>query len=54
MRGDGSGIERADALAQLEGATEGLLHGHLLVEHEADEQGHRVAREERVGLGSPV
>jgi len=51
-----AGVERADALLQGERPGEGLLHGHLLVEREADQQRERVAREQlvRVGIGCEV
>jgi hypothetical protein len=44
------GIERAEPLLDRERAGEGLLDGDLLVEDEADEEGHRVRRDQRVGL----
>jgi hypothetical protein len=44
------GVERAEPLLYRERAGEGLLDGDLLVEHEAHEQGHRVRRDQRVGL----
>ena len=50
-RGDRRGVERTEPAAQLERSREGLLDGHLLVEHEADEQRERVFGEEGVGLG---
>ena len=43
-------FDRAEPLAQHERAHERLLHGHLLVEREADDQRHRVRRDERIGL----
>ena len=44
-------VEVAEPLLQLEWPCEGGLHGHLLVEREADQQRERVAREQRVRLG---
>jgi len=43
-------VDRAHAAAQLERAAEGFLDADLLVEHEADEQGHGVGGEQGVGL----
>ncbi len=43
-------VERADALLDPERPEEGLLHRDLLVEREADEQGERIGRDQRVGL----
>src|ERR1700677_2276354 len=43
-------IERADPLADHKRAAEGLLHSHLLIEHEADQQCHRVGSQQRVGV----
>ena len=44
------GIEVADPALQLHRSAEGLLHGHLLVEREADEEGQRIGGEQPVGL----
>ena len=44
-------IERADPLLQDERAGERLLHRHLLVDREADEQRERIMRQELAGLG---
>ena len=44
------GVEPAEAALELAGPGEGLLHGHLLVEREPDEERERVAGEERVRL----
>ena len=41
--GELRGVERADPLAQHERPRERLLHRHLLVEHEPDQQRERVA-----------
>jgi hypothetical protein len=49
-RGQRGGLERPDALAQQQRSHEGLLHRDLLVEHEADEECHRIGGDERVGL----
>jgi hypothetical protein len=43
-------VDRAQPLAQRERARERLLDRHLLVEREADEQRHRLGRDQRVGL----
>ena len=45
-----AGLERAEPLAQHERPRERLLHRHLLVEREADEQRERVLDEQHVGL----
>ncbi len=45
-----TGVERPEALLERERPEERLLHRHLLVEHEADEQRHRVGGNEDVGL----
>jgi hypothetical protein len=47
---DVGGVERADSPLQLERAREGLLHGDLLIELEADEKRERFLRQERVGV----
>ena len=39
-----------EALAELERAGERLLHGDLLIEHEADEERHRVRGDQAIGL----
>ena len=46
-------IERAEPLLQLQWACERRRDGHLLVEREADQQRHRLLREEPVGLLVP-
>ncbi len=51
--GDLGGVEAAEALLQLERPGEGLLHRHLLVEHEADEERERLGRDQLVRLGVP-
>ena len=43
-------VERAEPLLQAERPCERLLHRHLLVEREADEQRERILRDERVRL----
>ena len=53
-RRDRRGVERPEPLPQLERAGERGLHRDLLVEREPDQQGKRVARDERVASGSPV
>ena len=47
---DRARVEIADPPLQLERPREGLLHGDLLVEDEADEERERLLGEERVGL----
>ena len=47
---DPAGVERPDPLLQLQRPGERGRHGHLLVEREADQERHRLLREERVGL----
>ena len=49
-RGERVGVERAEALAQLERPGERLLHRDLLVEGEAHQQRHRIGGDQRVGL----
>ena len=51
--GERAGVEvvHAEALRQPGGPGEGPLHGELLVEQHADQQGERVAVEQRVGVG---
>ena len=44
------GIERAEALSQHQRPGERLLDRDLLVEHEADQQGHRVRGDQRIRL----
>ena len=44
-------LERAGPLLQHVGTGERLLHGHLLVDREAHEQGERIGREELARLG---
>ena len=44
------GVEAAEPPPDLERAGEGLLHRHLLVEDEPDEQGQRLLGEEAIGL----
>ena len=48
--GHGAGLERAEPLLQPERAEERLLHCHLLVEREADEERERILGEQRVGF----
>ena len=48
--GDRLRVERAEALLQPERACERLLHGHLLVECDADEQREGVGREQAARL----
>jgi hypothetical protein len=48
--GQRGGVERARALLEHERSRERLLHGHLLVEREADQQRERLAHQQRVGL----
>ena len=43
-------VERAEAFADDERSHERLLHGHLLVENEADQERHRVRGDECVGF----
>ena len=50
-RRDLARVEAAEPLRQLEGRRERLLHRHLLVEHEPDQQRERALAEEGVGLG---
>ncbi len=51
-RCDRCGVEvTAESLRQLEWRGERLLHGHLLIEHEADQERQRVGAEEGVGFG---
>ncbi len=45
------GVERPDALADLERSREGGLHRHLLIEQHADEERERIVGEELVGRG---
>ena len=47
-------IERAEPLLQLQRPGERRLHGHLLVEREADQQRERLVREQLVRFASPV
>ena len=49
-RGDAADVEVPEPLAQLERAGERLLHGHLLVEDEADEERGGIAGDQAVGL----
>ena len=44
-------VERTEPAPEVERAREGLLHGHLLVKDEPDEERERIGREESVGLG---
>src|SRR4029079_11644596 len=48
--GGGGGVGGAEPLREDPGAREGLLHGHLLVEDEADQERVGVGREQPVGL----
>ena len=48
--GELRGVERAQPLPNGQRSRERLLHGDLLVQREADQQRHRVGREQRVGL----
>ena len=48
--GDGRGVEGAETLAERQRPRERLLDRDLLVEREADQQRHRVLRDELVGL----
>jgi hypothetical protein len=52
-RSDPAGVERPDALLQLQGAREGGRNGYLLVEREADQERHRLLGEQSVGLVVP-
>jgi hypothetical protein len=45
------GVEAAEPALEVERAVERLLHRHLLVEHEADQERQRVAGEQGVRLG---
>ena len=49
-RGKRGGVDRAEPLAQHERALERLLHAHLLVEREPNEQRHRIGGDQRIGL----
>jgi hypothetical protein len=48
--GERGGVDRADAFAHHERTRERLLHGHLLVEREADQERHRVGGDQLVRL----
>ena len=47
---EGVGVDRAEPFAQAQRPQERLLHGDLLIKRKADEQGHRVAGDQRVGI----
>lgn len=49
-RGDALGVDRAQPLDDLARPVEGHLHGHLLVEQHAGQQGEGVLGEDAVGL----
>ena len=53
-RRDGRCVERAEPAPELERAGEGLLHRHLLVEDEPDQQRERLLGQERSASSSPV
>ena len=48
--GDAARIQVAESALQLQRSAERLLHGHLLVEREADQQRQRIGGEQPVGL----
>jgi len=48
--GEGRGVDRPQTLAQRQRAGEGLFHGDLLIEDEADQERHWIGRQQRVGL----
>jgi hypothetical protein len=48
--GERGGVDRTEPLLEHQRTLEGLHHGHALVELEPDQQGHRIGRNQRIGL----